>query len=916
MRSWSFTENLAPENPTRENRVHGDLAGARFTLGPIDRNPFHCLLLIFQVVVAFAASCWVADVASAQPAPSVRSGASEASDRLPEADQVTAGMEVTEGFFRIYQSKGKMYLEIPRRQLEKPFFLATSFAGGNAFHGWQWSDQLVFWERFEDKLLLVEQDLRFRSAGNAPVGDAVRRTYANRIVLALPIIGEGKGGNRGYVIDGKRMLADNAAKFFGGIAGSLDSSLARFDKLKGFPNNCEIAITMPTRADGTLTTLHFSLARLPESRYKPREADPRIGYFLTAFKDFAEGDAKDARFVRHINRWNLTKKDPSLAVSPPEQPIVFYIEKTVPVRFRRAVREGILEWNKAFEKVGFYNAVEVRQQTDTEFADLDPEDSRYNFFRWIASEEAFAMGPSRVNPMTGEIVDADVIFDDSMARAFLNEYDRLLADLPATFFSPRMRQFFREHPEEHPYAGLRSLLPNSEHDADSEGDPHSHVLPSDPAASRAFCRYGQGISHQLAVAALTELALKPAKDASSSEVPDDFVYAVIKETVMHEIGHTLGLRHNFKASCWKSQEELDQAEAGEATVGSVMDYNPINVVLGGEQKQYITGTIGPYDYWAIEYGYSPDLKKADLDKIAARSAEKGLDYGTDEDLFEGDPTIAQFDAGTDPLQYAEKRLALVQALLPTLVDRAVDDGEGYAMVRRAFDALLFEVSGAAAIAARHVGGAYIHRDHKGTPGSRPPLTVVPASKQREAISLIRRHVLDTDALAIPQPLLSYLAAGRWSHWGQSRTAASYPVLERVQAIQAMALSSLLSFETLSRVRNNELRVPADESTVTIPEILDTVTDSVFAENLARAEVGLPAVRQNLQRVYIDRLIRMANGANFGPPIVPALARAQLKEIHERLERLRQRSQDPYTTAHVDDSLSRIDRALRAQYQAF
>ncbi|MGE3164302.1 MAG: zinc-dependent metalloprotease [Planctomycetota bacterium] len=856
--------------------------------------------------------------ANAQPPLRNPVGGSESDDRLPDADKVTTGMEVTEGFFRIYQAKGKMYLEIPRRLLEKPFFLATSFAGGNAYHGWQWSDQLVSWERFEDKLLLVEQDLRFRSEGNAPVGDAVRRTYANRIVLALPIIGEGKGGNRGYVIDGKRMLAENATKFFGGIATALNPTLARFDKLKAFPHNCEIAVTMPTHAEGTLTTLHYSLARLPESRYRPRAADPRIGYFLTAFKDFAAGDAKDARFVRYINRWNLTKKDPTLALSPPEQPIVFYVEKTVPVRFRRAVREGILEWNKAFEKIGFYNAIEVRQQTDTEFTDLDPEDSRYNFFRWIASEEAFAMGPSRVNPLTGEIVDADVIFDDSMARVFIMEYDRLLSDLPDTFFSPRVREFFREHPEEHPFAEIRSLLPAPPAaEASADGvDPHAHALPLDPAAGRAFCRYGQGITHQLAVAALADLALRPTEGQTEVDAPDDYVYAVIKETVMHEIGHTLGLRHNFKASCWRTQAELDRADASEATVGSVMDYNPVNVVLDGGQKQFVTGTIGPYDYWAIEYGYGLDLETKDLAKIASRSAEKGLDYGTDDDLFEGDPTIAQFDAGTNPLEFAQRRLALVQALMPTLIERAIDDGEGYERVRRAFDALLFEVSGAAMIAARHVGGAYLHRDHKGTPEARPPLSVVPAEKQREALTLICRHILDTNALPIPQQLLSYLAAGRWSHWGQGYAPASYPVLERAQGVQSLALAALLNFETLSRIRNNELRLPQDESKLTIPELLSTLTNSVFAETVTQAEVGLPAMRQNLQRVYIDRLIRMANGPNFGPPIVPALARAQLKDIHERLERWRERSRDPYTSAHVDDGLSRIDRALRAQYQAF
>lgn len=834
-------------------------------------------------------------------------------DKLASADKVTEGMELTAGFFRIYHKKGKMYLEIPRRVLKKPFFLATSFAGGNTFHGWQWSDQLVHWERFDNKLLLVEEDVRYRADARAPVSEAVRRTYSNRIVLALPIIAEGRGPQRGFVVDGKRLLADNARVFFGATAGNLNPSLAKFDKLKAFPNNCEIAVTMPTRTDGKLTTLHYSLARLPKSDYKPRVADDRIGYFLTAFKDFSKGDRNEGRFVRLINRWNLKKKDPSLAVSPPVRPIVFYVEKTVPVRYRRAVREGILEWNLAFEKIGFYNAIEVRQQTETEFSDLDPEDSRYNFFRWITSESAFAMGPSRVNPRTGEILDADVIFDDSMARFFLADYDRLLRDLPQTFFSPAMRRFYREHPHDAPFAGIESLRCRHGAEQQTQRNLFDEIPHENPAASRAFCRYGEGLVHQIGMAGLAHIALQGDK---ATEVPEEFVYSVIKETVMHEIGHTLGLRHNFKASTWKTQEQMNQAEYGEATTASVMDYNALNVVPGKEQQEhFITGTIGPYDYWAIEYGYAPGKSVKDLRKIASRSSEEGLAYGTDEDLWGGDPTIAQFDFGKDPLEYARQRLDLVRRLLPTLVDRVPAEGESFEKVRRAFDSLLYEVSSASAIAARHVGGVNLSRDHKGSPNYRPPVEVIPAEKQREALRLIREHIFSPTSLELPPSLLQHLAGSKWGHWGMGQAAASYPILDRIQGIQSMAVAMVTSPETLSRVRNNEMKV-TEGSTLTIPELMSTLTDAIFEEGRAQQDLTLSPIRQNLQRIYLERLIRLTVGrSSGGPPIVPALARAQLIDIQTRLQRMSGRSGDVYTKAHVSDCDSRIERALRAEYQA-
>ena len=128
-------------------------------------------------------------------------------------------------------------------------------------------------------------------------------------------------------------------------------------------------------------------------------ADDRVGYFVTALKDFSKKENEDDRFVRYINRWNLEKADPSAEMSTPKEPIVFWLEKTIPFKYRKPIRDGILEWNKAFAKAGYYDAIEVRQQPDD--APWDPGDIRYNTFRWITAGAGFAMGPSRVNPTTG-----------------------------------------------------------------------------------------------------------------------------------------------------------------------------------------------------------------------------------------------------------------------------------------------------------------------------------------------------------------------------------------------------------------------------------------------------------------------------------------------------------------------------------
>src|SRR4029078_1259930 len=173
---------------------------------------------------------------------------------------------------------------------------------------------------------------------------------------------------------------------------------------------------------GTQIVIHYGLSKIPSSSYRPRLADDRVGHFLSTVKDFST-DVKDTPQQRLVTRWHLEKSNPSAEKSPPRKPIVFWIEKTVPREYRPYVRAGILEWNKAFAKLGFIEAIEVREQSDLD--DFDAEDIRYNTFRWITTSMGFATGPSRTNPKTGQILDADIIFDEGMIRYLRSEYVRM-----------------------------------------------------------------------------------------------------------------------------------------------------------------------------------------------------------------------------------------------------------------------------------------------------------------------------------------------------------------------------------------------------------------------------------------------------------------------------------------------------------
>lgn len=850
-----------------------------------------------------------------------------AGDELPDVGDKVQGFELQEGFFRVYQKKHDLLLEVPRARIGQPFLLTTTIAGGSRLAGMQWTDMLVSWERLDDKLLLLEKNVHYRAKKGDPLERVVERTYTDRVVKGLPIMAEARSGSprRGVLVDLNRLCAVGAGEFFGSVAGALDPSLARVEKLKVFPRNLELALTMPSRKDGTLVTLYYSLVALPGNGFELREADPRIGYFVTAAKDFTKPGAGD-RFVRHINRWRLAKKDPGLELSPPEQPIVFYIERTVPIRYRRWVREGILEWNKAFERIGFYGAIDVRQQTESEFADIDPEDARYSFFRWITSDAGYAMGASRVNPLTGEIFDADIILDDAMVRGYLREYETLLKETPGAFFSPRERALFAEDPFWHPLHGTR-LEPSAEElelqaRADAGADSLSEELLRDQASRAAH------MAHEMGRA---QLALALAEAEVGGVLPEEFVGRILKEIVMHEVGHTLGLRHNFVASTWKSLEDIAQAGPDEATVASVMDYNPVFVDVPpaeGEEKQeqrsYMTGAIGPYDYLAIAYGYKPVKEAKELEAIAARISEPGFDYATDQDVATGDPYVVRWDIGDDPLAFANHRIDFAQAMLPKLKDRLIADGEDYTRLRKAVDSLVYDIHFAAQVAARFVGGERYHRDLKGE-GARPPIQVIPAERQRAAVKLIIERVLAPGAIELDPELVTLLGSNRWWHWGTRPEDAAYPLHDRIYSVQRSALSALVSPDRLERIYEHRRKLPPGGDAYTLAEHFRALTAGLFSELGALGSEGggeapaaplIEETRRSLQRLWVDALIRLAvKDKELGPRITRALAFSELESLEGRLRAAVAMvgATDAESAAHIRALQRRVSKALEADF---
>ncbi|MDB5335329.1 MAG: hypothetical protein JWN70_948 [Planctomycetaceae bacterium] len=842
-------------------------------------------------------------------------------------EMMTEGARPVQGMWNMYLKEQNLMADIQPGNLNKNYLILVSIAKGISHNmvlgGMTWGgggdDVLWQFRKSGDKILVVQRNVRFKATPGTPEGTAVSLAYSDSVLYALPILSPTPTG--GSLVDLTRIFFSDDQHVGQAIGPGFffASDRSTWAKAKAFEHNVELEVSavysggMPieTVADsrGVQVNIHYSISELPSNAYRPRKADDRVGYFLTVMKDFSDKQ-DDQQFVRYINRWDLRKKDATASLSPPEKRIEFYIEKTVPVHLRPIVRSGILEWNKAFEKLGYDNAIVVHDQADDD-TDHDPEDVRYNFFRWITADAGFAMGPSRVNPLTGQILDADIIFDAGFMQHWSTEWETLGQP-------PQMMALMGGEGTElshlrHQHEVSQLAKPGK------ETPPHFHL----PGAECSLCT---GMKQQMAFAGA--LLYARGESDATGKLPEAFIKQALKEVVMHEVGHTLGLRHNFKASTWKSLAEIsDPAKAGEPTVASVMDYSPTNIAAKGvPQGAYYTPTIGPYDHWAIEYGYK-NLGDEDKEllKIASRASEPGLDYGTDEDTrgtVDSDPLANRFDLGNDANEFARRQMALAQELMPELVKRSVQDGQGYQRARQAFGMLLSEYWRTALFAARLPGGIYVARDHKGDPNARAPFRLVEPEKQRAAMKLLTETAFNPPA--IPPDILNFLAATRWSHWGINEPRRlDYPIHDTILKMQSRILGQLVNVSTLTRLYDSELKAPPEADVYTLAEHMRLIVDGVYTEWKAPVKgeytVRKPLIgsyRRNLQRIMLKEFAFYVNSPFAGvPEETRTLSRFHLKELEAQITAALGNAElklDDYSKAHLIDCQERIRKALAAQ----
>jgi hypothetical protein len=775
------------------------------------------------------------------------------------------------------------------------------------------------------------------------------------------------------------LLVGQAEKFFGPMVSGARKQLATLKTAKAFPHNLEVAFEIPMR-DGTLKTLHYSISEIvPNSAYKPRRADERVGYFTTTYADLGQYQTEDTH-VRYINRWHLEKADPKLKVSPVKNPIIFYIEYTTPIRYRRWVREGILMWNKAFEKIGLANAIEVYYQDAATGAHMekDPEDVRYNFIRWLNNDVGTAIGPSRVNPVTGQILDADIILTDGWIRHYWKQFNDVIPQLALEGMSPETLAWLETKPQFDPRVRLappasRAAIieqiqaagpqlygghPLATVDSSLLGDEEYDGLVHRYSQFNGYCRAAEFRALDMAVMRFNFELINSLREAGeqdsgkqngSSEdkkkekkkskpedelldgIPEWFVGPLVADLVAHEVGHTLGLRHNFKASSLYTLEEINSPEikGHKPFAASVMDYVPINIYRvkkGDPQGDYGMIGIGPYDEWAIEYGYSLSDKKEDLEKIAARAGEKELQYATDEDTFGPDPFARRYDFAADPLHYAERQMDIARYQRGRLLNQFVKKGQSWARARQGYELTLGIQTRALSMMANWIGSDFVRRAKKGD-SEEPPLTVVPPEQQRAALRFVIDNAFQDEAFGLTPELLQHLTLDKWlDHPRTAMADATWPVHDRIMGIQASVLTMILNPTTLGRVYDNELMTPPDQDALTLPEIFGDLHDAIWTEILetpggeysARRPL-ISSLRRNLQREYLERLIDLSMPGGWpsaSQKPVADLALSQLRQLDTQITDFlaeQKSTVDPYSRAHLEEAKTRIEEALDLQY---
>ena len=804
-------------------------------------------------------------------------------------ESLTKSSKIFKGMFEFYQDtlNGSLQMLIKKDQLNKEFIHFVHTLDGvvdvGHFRGAYKSSKIFEIRKYFNRVEFIAINTSYYFDTNNPLSKASKANINESVLATVEILHKDEKTESILIKADDIFLSEslyqikpapnpNIKPGMRFSLGSLNKKKCQYVSINNFPLNSDVAVKyvfdnpMPMNRGGPGITdprsvnlvIQHSFIEVPENNYTPRYDDQRVGYFMTQITDMTSVDNVPYKDV--IHRWDLQKKYPELPISEPVKPITFWIENTTPVEFRGAVKEGVLRWNRAFRTAGFKNAVEVRVQPDD--AEWEAGDIRYNVLRWTSSPRPpfGGYGPSFVNPKTGQILGADIM-------------------LEFVYFTNRVK-----------YDKL-----------------YEEILNEDSVSEKCLAGYhlNQGNQFGFVTSMVSDY---------SSELKKRLINESIVRLVLHEVGHTLGLNHNFKSSYLHDNTRVHNKGITEemGLTSSVMEYPGVNVAPPKkEQGEYYTTTPGPYDKWAIEFGYSIPLENDELEEsrinaILSRSTAPELAFGNDADDMRAagkgiDPQAMIYDMSSEPIDYASDRIALTKYLLDDLVVKFSDRGKSYQPLLNAFNIVLRERAIASRVVTRHIGGIYVERSVIGQRGSTTPFIAVPYEEQKKAMKILNNNVFHPDAFSFSNNILDKLIPQRrgFNHFSSTE---DYKIHDRVLGIQKDVFNHLLHPKVLKRISDSGTY----GNKYNLNEFMADLTLAIYIDDM-RGDVN--TFRQNVQTEYTQRLIKILKPSNtdiYGHHSQAAALRA-LKSIKSYTRK--QTGVSSGTSAHREYINHLIDGAL-------
>jgi hypothetical protein len=725
--------------------------------------------------------------------------------QTPTITDFTKTFEKRDGYVPVYwdEAKGRLFLEV---RLGEDFLYLPSLATGlgdaslGLDRGSIGDEQIGRFERVGPKVQLVLQNPRFRAVtDNEALARSVRESFPLSTVASWDVAAEEGGGGR-VLVDATAYVTSDITDVRGSLrtanqgtfALDRDKSAVYLAHTKGFPDNTEVETSLTFTSDspgarvrrhtpdGRALTLrqHLSLVRLPAPGFRPRPFDPRMGIFAVSFYDFAKPFSQDY-VTRYAIRHRLQKRTPGAAPSEPVKPIVYYLDPGIPEPYRQAFKDGADWWTKVFEAAGFQNAFRVEDMP----ADMDPLDARYNVIQWVhRTEPDYSIGPSYVDPRTGEIIKAAVRMESHRS---VTDYDI--------------------------YAGAAPALGGEEA---GELDPWLAAL------------------------------------AAADVTPEAFAMARRRQHAAHEVGHTLGLAHNF----------ITQAYGR----GSVMDY-PAPLIKLANGKLDLTDAYrngaGSWDTLAIRWDYTefaPAEEARGLEAIAQEGIAHGLRFITnpDEGSSNSYPEATTWVNGSDMTAELQRVMAVRRFLIDRFDEHAIAAGDPMALLNRRFATVYLHHRFTLGAAIKAVGGMEYRYAVRGDSGA--PTRVIPPAAQRRALEAVL-DALSPRELAVPERVLRILAPRPFGYQDDSRgfgsaAAPAFDQLGIARTLAATVVGGLLEPQRAARLAAFSDRDPREPS---LTEVIGRIIDRTWG---APAPAEHAALQRVVQRVVVDELIELARSS--------------------------------------------------------